>query len=206
MLGRVFLVEVFPLLSFQIYCATPFWPVEFLLKNHLITLQGFLSILFIAFPTLLLIFYLYLEFLSIWLLCLGVFLLGLILYGTLSDPWTWVSASFLMLGKVSAIISSNIFSDPFSFWTPIIRMLVPLTLSQSSSKLFSSFHFFKNSVPWQWFPSLCIPAHLFILLLILLSTFSISGIVFFNSIWLLFVFSVHAGFRVYAQGWGTRSG
>ena len=51
-------------------------------------------------------------------MCLGVFLFGFILYGTLCASWTWVNVSFPRLGKFSAIISSNIFSGPFlfSFW------------------------------------------------------------------------------------------
>ena len=53
--------------------------------------------------------------------CLGVFLLGFILYGILCASWTWVAISFPMLGKFSTIISSNIFSGSFSlfsFWDP----------------------------------------------------------------------------------------
>ena len=41
--------------------------------------------------------------------CLGVFLLGFILYGTRCASQTWVAISFPMLGKFSTIISSNIF-------------------------------------------------------------------------------------------------
>ena len=55
--------------------------------------------------------------------CLGVFLLGFILPGTLCAPWTWLTISFPMFGKFSAIMSSNIFSSPFFlclffFWYP----------------------------------------------------------------------------------------
>ena len=61
--------------------------------------------------------------------------------GTLSTSWTWVNASFPMWGKFSTILSSNIFSGPFSlsspFGTPIMCMLVHLTLSQRSLKLSS---------------------------------------------------------------------
>ena len=57
-------------------------------------------------------FFLYLIFVSLINMCLGVFLLGFILYGTLCTSWTWVTISFLILVKFSAIISSNIFSVP----------------------------------------------------------------------------------------------
>ena len=54
--------------------------------------------------------------------CLGVFLFGLILFGTLCNSCTWVSVSFPKLGKSSAIMSSNTicslphFLSIFSFW------------------------------------------------------------------------------------------
>ena len=44
--------------------------------------------------------------------CLGVFHLGFILFGTLWVSWTCVTISFPILGKFSAIISSSIFSWP----------------------------------------------------------------------------------------------
>ena len=73
-------------------------------------------------------------------MCLGLFLFGFILYGTLCASWTWVAISFPMLGKFSTIISSNIFSDPFFFssssGTPIVQMLVHL-MSQTSLRLSS---------------------------------------------------------------------
>ena len=43
-------------------------------------------------------------------MCLGVFHLGFILFGTLWVSCTWVAISFPILGKFSAIISLNIFS------------------------------------------------------------------------------------------------
>ena len=68
--------------------------------------------------------------------CLGVFLLGLILYGTFCASWTWLTISLSMLGTFSTIISSKVFSNPFFFssssGTPIIWMLVCLILSQRS--------------------------------------------------------------------------
>ena len=77
-----------------------------------------------------------LIFASLITLCLGVFLLVFILYGTHCTFWTWVAISFPMLGKFSTIISSNIFSSPFSLSSPsgipIMRMLLCLMLSQMS--------------------------------------------------------------------------
>ena len=87
------------------------------------------------------IFSLNLIFVSLINMCLGVFLLGFILYETLCTSWTWVTISFPMLGKFSTIISSNIFSDSFFFSScsraPIIQMLVHLMLSQRSLRLSS---------------------------------------------------------------------
>ena len=46
-------------------------------------------------------------------MCLGVFHLGFILFGTPWVSWTWVATSFPILAKSSAIISSSNFSWPF---------------------------------------------------------------------------------------------
>ena len=46
--------------------------------------------------------------------CLSVFFFGFMLCGPLSTSWTSVAISSLMLGKLSTIISSSMFSDPFS--------------------------------------------------------------------------------------------
>ena len=64
------------------------------------------------------IFSLYLIFVSLTNMYLCVFLLGLILYGTLCTSWTLVTISFPMLGKFSTMISSNIFQSLSFFWNP----------------------------------------------------------------------------------------
>ena len=48
----------FPLSVLYIYPAIPFWPAEFLLKDHLLSLWRFPCMLLVAFPLLLLIFFL----------------------------------------------------------------------------------------------------------------------------------------------------
>ena len=83
-------------------------------------------------------------------MCLEVFCLGFILFGTLWASWTWVIISFPILGTFSTIISSSIFSWSFflssSSGTPMIRMSGRLTLSQRdlrlSSFLLILFYFF----------------------------------------------------------------
>ena len=111
MLGRVALVVVSSLSSLWIYHAIPFWLVKFLLRNQLIAWWTFACMLFVIFPLLLLLFYPSLIFVSLITMCLSVFLLGLILLGTLCASWTWLTISFRVFRKFSAIISSNILSD-----------------------------------------------------------------------------------------------
>ena len=74
-------------------------------------------------------------------MCLGMFLLGFTLYGTLCASWTWLTISFSIEWKLSSIISSKIFLYAFfyssSSGTNIILMLVHLILSQKSLRLSS---------------------------------------------------------------------
>lgn len=112
----------------------------------------------------------------------------------LCDSWTWVTVSFPIKGKFSAIISTNIFSGPFflflqNHW---MQLLVHLTFSQKSlscphffSPFFfilfcgSAFHYFVFQLTYQFF---CL-----IYSLILSCVFFMSVIVLFNAIWLFFI-------------------
>ena len=104
-----------------------------------------------------------LIFISLINMCLGVFHLGFILFGTLWVSWTWVAISFPILGTFSAIISSSIFSHPFFLLSfsgiPMIQMLGCLTLSQRSLRL-SSFLFILFSSLLHLFPPFYLPPHL----------------------------------------------
>ena len=93
--------------------------------------------------------FLCLIFVSLINMCVGVFVLGLIMCGTLCTSWTWAAISFPTFGKFSTIISSDIFSDSFFFsssGTSIIWMLVSLVRSlRLSSILFILFYLFCSS-------------------------------------------------------------
>ena len=107
-----------------------------------------------------------LIFVSLISMCLGMFLLGFILYGTLCflDRLT---IAFPMLRKFSTITFSEIFSDPLFFSsssrTPIIQTLVPLILSQRSLRLCSILLILLLSI-LQLFPLFYLLAHLSVFL------------------------------------------
>ena len=75
-------------------------------------------------------------------MCLGMFHLGFILFGTFWVSWTWVIISFPILGTFSTITSSSIFSWSFflssSSGTPILQMLEWRSLRLSSFLLILS--------------------------------------------------------------------
>ena len=50
-------------------------------------------------------------------MCLSAFSFGLSCLGP-CDSWTWLTISIPMLGTFSAVLSSNVFSGPFSFSDP----------------------------------------------------------------------------------------
>ena len=100
------------------------------------------------------IYSLHLIFVSLTNVCLGIFLLGFVLYGTLWTVWIWAAISFPILGNSSTVIFSSIFTWPFllssSSRIPMIRMLLHLMLSHRSlslsSLLFTLFFSFLYSV------------------------------------------------------------
>ena len=71
--------------------------------------------------------------------CLSVVIFVFILFGTVCVSWPWIFLSFPMLGKFSAIMSSRMFSSPFSLCSPseisTVQMSLYLMLSQRSLKL-----------------------------------------------------------------------
>ena len=130
-----------------------------------------------------------LGFVSLISMCLGIFLFGFILYGTLWASWTWLAIFFSMLGKISTIISSK-FSHTLSFSVLILGPLYfecwciwygPRGVLRLSSVLFILFTLFCSSeVIFNILPSssLIHSSASDILLLIPSRVFSISVIVF----------------------------
>ena len=161
---------------------------------------------------------LFLIFVSLISMCLGIFLLRFILYGTLCASWNWWNISFSMLGNFSTIISSKIFVFTFflfsSFGNPVTQMLVHLILSQTSLRLSSVLFilltlFFSSKVISTILSSssliysyasdilLLIPSRVFLILVIVLF---VSVCLFFNSSRSLlnwFLYFLHFIFKVF---------
>ena len=101
-----------------------------------------------------------LFFVILFTVSLDMFLFGLALYGTLCASWLG-TVSFPGLRKFSTIISSNIFSAPFSLllWDPYETNISALYVVPGSLKFcphFFSF-FFLFPIQWQLFPLLYLP-------------------------------------------------
>ena len=139
------------------------WACRILLRNQLITLLEFTCMLFIIFHLLLFFFFSFNYYVS-WHVLPWVYSAWDTLSILVWASWTWVTASFPMLGMFSAIISSDIFSGSFSLYspsgTPIMWILVHLILSQRSLSLSSLLFILIFSFPWQWFSPFCLPCHL----------------------------------------------
>ena len=102
LLASVFLVVDISLSSLELYCATPFSPAEFLLKNQLITLWGFPCDV-LLFPCCFNIFiYFFVSLITVWSQLVPPRVYP-VWDSPLCAPWIWVTISFLMLRKLSII-------------------------------------------------------------------------------------------------------
>ena len=100
----------FPLITLNISCHY-FLAYRICVEKWPLTVWGFPWMLLGAFSLAAYISSLCLISISLITICLSMFLLGFIMYGTL---WTWVNISSPILGKFSTIMSSKI-SQNFSF-------------------------------------------------------------------------------------------
>ena len=107
-------------------------------------------------------------------MCLGLFLLGFILYGTLC-PLDLIDYFVFLVGK---IFNYNLFQTfvilflfLFFFWDPYNSNVGELdTVSEVSETVLSCFHFFlRYSARQELFPPFYLPAHGFVLLQIFCS-------------------------------------
>ena len=90
-----------------------------------------------------------LIFVSLSNICLGMFLLGFIMYGTLCTSWSWLTISFPMLEEFSPISASKFFLDPsfFFFWDPYNLNVGALDIvPEVSETILNSFHYFHHFI------------------------------------------------------------
>ena len=90
---------------------------------------------------------LWLVFVSLISMCLGIFLLRFILCGTLCASWIWLTISSFFLWKFLTIIASKIFSYPLFFssssGTPYNSTVGAIDIvPEVSETILSSFHSF----------------------------------------------------------------
>ena len=97
--------------------------------------------LFVDFPLLILIFFsLCLIFVSLINMCLGVFLLGFILYGTLCASWTWWLFPFPCYNLFKYFLRAILF---LFFWDPCnSNICVFNVVPEVSETVLNSFHSF----------------------------------------------------------------
>ena len=152
-LGRVILVGVFfPFITLSISCHS-LLACRVSAEKSADNLIGVPLCVFFFYLAVFKIFSLSLILISLINTCLRVFLLGFILYGTCCAWWIWVSGSFPMLGKFSAVYLLEYFFCPlvslFSFWHPynmdVVAFHVVPEFSETLFHLFSIFFLF--SVP-----------------------------------------------------------
>ena len=124
LLGRVFLDVDFSLSSLYIYIYSALLACRVSTEKSADSLLGVPFYITCCFSLAAFnILSLSLIFVTLITMCLGVVLFGLILFGTLCVSWTWMSVSFPSLGTFSAIMSSNMFSAPFSLSVLFLRPL-----------------------------------------------------------------------------------
>lgn len=122
-----FLVDNFFLLALWIYWPTVFWTQKFM-RTLLIVLLRTSFMWWLA--SLLLLSRFSLSFTRVIIIYLSVGLFDFTLPGVRGASWMFIFMSFNKFGKFSAIISSNIFSDPFSLLLGLSQCVCwsPLTL------------------------------------------------------------------------------
>ena len=101
--------------------------------------------LLVAFPLLLLIFFVF-NLIRLISMCLDVFLLGFILYGTFCASGTWLTISFSVLGKFSTLFKNFLISflslflwDPYNLNVGVFNIVPEVSETMLSS--FYSFYF-----------------------------------------------------------------